>query len=96
MKILFLSFWFPYPPINGVKIRIYNLSGRIRCDSRKKYINSRTPYEYANAVLNVLQNPELRKILSQEGRKLLKEKYSSSVMGINFNSLLESVVYSTK
>jgi glycosyltransferase involved in cell wall biosynthesis len=25
MKILFLSAWFPYPPINGAKIRIYNL-----------------------------------------------------------------------
>ena len=25
MKILFLSPWFPYPPVNGLKIRIYNL-----------------------------------------------------------------------
>ena len=25
MKILFLSFWYPYPPSNGSKIRIYNL-----------------------------------------------------------------------
>lgn len=25
MKILFLSSWFPYPPINGAKIRVYNL-----------------------------------------------------------------------
>jgi glycosyltransferase involved in cell wall biosynthesis len=25
MKILFLSSWFPYPPTNGAKIRIYNL-----------------------------------------------------------------------
>jgi len=25
MKILFISAWFPYPPINGAKIRIYNL-----------------------------------------------------------------------
>ena len=25
MKILFLSSWFPYPTINGAKIRIYNL-----------------------------------------------------------------------
>lgn len=25
MKILFLSTWFPYPPINGAKIRIFNL-----------------------------------------------------------------------
>ena len=25
MKILFLSAWFPFPPINGAKIRIYNL-----------------------------------------------------------------------
>ncbi|MCI0555679.1 MAG: glycosyltransferase family 4 protein [Anaerolineae bacterium] len=25
MKILFLSAWLPYPPINGAKIRIYNL-----------------------------------------------------------------------
>ena len=25
MKILFISAWFPYPPTNGAKIRIYNL-----------------------------------------------------------------------
>lgn len=25
MKVLFLSPWFPYPPVNGSKIRIYNL-----------------------------------------------------------------------
>lgn len=25
MKILFLSPWFPYPPVNGSKIRIFNL-----------------------------------------------------------------------
>lgn len=25
MRILFLSAWFPYPPINGAKLRIYNL-----------------------------------------------------------------------
>jgi glycosyltransferase involved in cell wall biosynthesis len=25
MKILFISNWYPYPPINGAKIRIYNL-----------------------------------------------------------------------
>ena len=25
MRILFLSGWFPYPPINGAKIRIYNM-----------------------------------------------------------------------
>lgn len=25
MRVLFLSSWFPYPPINGAKIRIYNL-----------------------------------------------------------------------
>lgn len=36
MKILFLSAWLPYPPINGAKIRIYNL---IRQLARKHEIS---------------------------------------------------------
>ena len=29
MKILFLSRWFPYPPDNGAKLRVYNLLQRL-------------------------------------------------------------------
>jgi glycosyltransferase involved in cell wall biosynthesis len=32
MRILFLSSWFPYPPINGAKIRIYNLIRQLAYD----------------------------------------------------------------
>lgn len=32
MRILFLSGWFPYPPDNGIRIRIYNL---VRCLSKE-------------------------------------------------------------
>jgi len=31
MQILFLSGWFPYPPDNGARMRIYNLLGRLAC-----------------------------------------------------------------
>lgn len=61
----------------------------------KNILIADTPSEFADAVLNVLQNPDLRERLSREGSKLVVEKYSSSIMGVNFNSLIESVVYST-
>lgn len=32
MRILFLSNWFPYPPTNGAKIRIYNLIRELAAD----------------------------------------------------------------
>jgi polysaccharide biosynthesis protein PslH len=60
----------------------------------KNILIADTPSEFANAVLNVLQNPDLREKLSREGHKLVVENYSSSVMGVNFNSLLERIVYS--
>jgi polysaccharide biosynthesis protein PslH len=59
----------------------------------KNILIADTPSEFANAVLNVLQNPELRETLSREGHRLVAEKYSSSIMGANFNSLLEKVVF---
>jgi glycosyltransferase involved in cell wall biosynthesis len=60
----------------------------------KNILLADTPSEFANAVLRVLQNRDLRESLSGEGRKLVVEKYSSISMGIKFNSLLENVVYS--
>lgn len=55
-----------------------------------------TPAEFANAVLDVLHNRDLRELLSREGRKLVVEKYSASSMGDKFNSLLKSIVNSKK
>jgi glycosyltransferase involved in cell wall biosynthesis len=53
-----------------------------------------TPDDFADAVVGVLQDPGLRGRLSQAGRKLVEEKYSSTIMGVSFNSLLERVVHS--
>jgi glycosyltransferase involved in cell wall biosynthesis len=60
----------------------------------KNILLADTPSDFANAVLGVLKNRDLRESLSREGRNLIVEKYSSSSMGIKFNSLLEKVVYS--
>jgi glycosyltransferase involved in cell wall biosynthesis len=62
----------------------------------KNILLADTPSDFANAVLGVLKNRDLRESLSREGRNLIVEKYSSSSMGIKFNSLLEKVVYSNK
>ncbi len=58
----------------------------------KNILIADTPSDFSTAVSNVLLKPELRKELSKEGRKLVVEKYSSEVMGLNFNALLDSVV----
>jgi glycosyltransferase involved in cell wall biosynthesis len=60
----------------------------------KNILLAETPSEFANAVLRVLHNSDLRKSLSREGRGLVVEKYSSNSMGIKFNSLLKQIVYS--
>ena len=49
------------------------------------------PVEFANAVLYILRNTQLREKISQAGLKLVKEHYSSEAMGRKFNSLLEEV-----
>jgi glycosyltransferase involved in cell wall biosynthesis len=50
-----------------------------------------TPAEFANAVISILKNSHLRKNLSVEGRKLIQERYSATVMGKQFNSMLELI-----
>jgi glycosyltransferase involved in cell wall biosynthesis len=62
----------------------------------KNILIADTPREFADAVIRVLQNGEVREMLSHEGRRLVAEKYSSEVMGTNFNSLLENVVDATR
>jgi glycosyltransferase involved in cell wall biosynthesis len=62
----------------------------------KNILIADTPSEFADAVVSVLQNSGLRESLSQEGRKLVVENYSSEIMGVNFNSLLEEVVTRSK
>jgi glycosyltransferase involved in cell wall biosynthesis len=49
------------------------------------------PYEFAQAVLEVLQNHQLHEKLSSGGHKLVQEKYSSEIMGRKFNFLLERI-----
>ena len=50
-----------------------------------------TPVEISKAILDVLHNPHLRQTLSENGRALVKNKYSADAMGKNFNSFLEQV-----
>jgi polysaccharide biosynthesis protein PslH len=51
-----------------------------------------TPSEFSKAVLSLLRSPELRRKLSRAGHQLVREKYSSEVMGRKFESLLKRVV----
>ena len=57
MKILFLSNWFPHPPINGAKIRIFNLIKQL---ARKHEITllsfaQTIPYEEAEKQVPILE-----------------------------------------
>lgn len=60
----------------------------------KNILIANTPSDFADAVVKILTNSRLRQTMSDEGRKLVLEKYSSDVMGNKFNSLLENVVNS--
>lgn len=51
-----------------------------------------TPSEFSKAVLSLLSSPELRNKLSHAGLQLVREKYSSEMMGRKFESLLKRVV----
>lgn len=50
------------------------------------------PDAFAQAVVELVQNPELRKKLSMAGIRLVKEKYSSEVVGQKVNALLQCVI----
>lgn len=52
------------------------------------------PGEFAQKVIQILLNPNLRNELSKEGLKLVSEKYNSKVMGKKISNLLEQVVSS--
>jgi polysaccharide biosynthesis protein PslH len=58
VKILFLSAWFPYPPINGAKIRIYHLIRELSKNHRITLISlaSTISIEEAEANIPILKN----------------------------------------
>jgi len=53
-----------------------------------------TAIGFANAVVSIVSSPELRAKLSQNGKKLIEQKYSSEVMGSSFNEFLNEIVSS--
>ncbi|MCC6300293.1 MAG: glycosyltransferase [Anaerolineales bacterium] len=48
------------------------------------------PVEFADMVVQLLENPALRQSLSAEGQNLVRQKYSVDVMSSTFDSLLQS------
>jgi glycosyltransferase involved in cell wall biosynthesis len=52
------------------------------------------PEQFAQAVIELVQNPELREKLSIAGLRLVTDRYGSEVMGRDFDALLDRVVYS--
>jgi len=50
------------------------------------------PGAFAQAVVDVLQQPSLREKMSIAGRRLVAEKYSVEMMGQKIDSLLNHVV----
>lgn len=58
----------------------------------KNILIADTPVEFAKAVISILENPQFRETLSVEGRKLVQERYSATVMGNQFNSMLEQII----
>ncbi len=65
MKILFLSRWFPYPPDNGSKIRIFNLLKALACQHEIELISFTS-----NAI-----SPEQLAILGQYCRRIQLAPY---------------------
>lgn len=57
MNILFLSNWYPYPPINGAKIRIYNLIRQLakRHEITLLSFSQTIPYEEAKKQIPILE-----------------------------------------
>jgi glycosyltransferase involved in cell wall biosynthesis len=49
------------------------------------------PVEFANSVIRVLENSELRRNLSEAGRRLVGERYSFEGMSAAFEDLLQSI-----
>lgn len=59
MKILFISRWYPYPPDNGSKLRVYNL---LRGLAKEHEV---TLLSFADGPVSGLQNGEIRSICAQ-------------------------------
>jgi polysaccharide biosynthesis protein PslH len=67
MRVLFLSRWFPFPPDNGSKLRIYNLlRGLSRChevtllsftDRQQNFVNENSSFPFCNEVKTVRWSP---------------------------------------
>jgi polysaccharide biosynthesis protein PslH len=67
MRILFLSRWFPFPPDNGSKLRIYNLlRGLSRChevtllsftDGQQNFVNESSLFPFCDEVKTVRWSP---------------------------------------
>jgi len=52
------------------------------------------PDDFAQAVLEVVRNPDLREKLSEAGLRLVRERYDAEVIGRDFVSLLDRIVHS--
>lgn len=62
--------------------------------NRENILIADHPRDFANAVLEVIQDPKLRKKLSINGKRLVKSKYNSEIMGRKFLSLMDQVLFS--
>jgi glycosyltransferase involved in cell wall biosynthesis len=49
--------------------------------------------EFAQAVIEAMKNSDLRRKLSDLGKKLVSERYNSEVMGRDLDSLMRKVVH---
>ena len=58
---------------------------------RENILIADTPEAFAEALLLLLQNPELRQKLSDGGRRLVRRKYDSDILGQNFEALIALV-----
>jgi polysaccharide biosynthesis protein PslH len=56
------------------------------------YMIADKPFEFAECVIKLLGDPELRKRMGREGRQLVEEGHDTHVVGKQLNSLLETTL----
>lgn len=59
--------------------------------SDRDFLIADDPVSFAAAVLNLLQNPDLREILSSNGRQAVTTRYDWHIIGQQFNHFVEQV-----
>jgi glycosyltransferase involved in cell wall biosynthesis len=93
VKILFVSSWFPYPPINGAKIRIYNLIRELSKQHEIVLLSFTRTFSMEEAQKNVPHLEEFCRTVKVVPFRAFRPNVSNAIQGL-FSSLPRSVIQS--